>query len=162
MVEVVRLPGLGDPARGRGGPLLMFWGPCQFQVFPLNYEELEHETETEWAPKEIAGAALYREWVGENDETITLRGKIFPYTRIGGLYEIEYLEAMRRAGHCDLIGRADGYIHGWFVCERLSREHTAIFRTGVGQQVEFEATFKRAPVPNQDGQFPRLFRLTKG
>jgi phage protein U len=55
------------------------WGPIQFQVFPMNVDNYSHHTGADWAKKEIAGAAMYREWVGESDETITLKGKIFPH-----------------------------------------------------------------------------------
>ena len=55
------------------------WGPIQFQVYPLNVDNFSHHTAADWAKKEIAGAAMYREWVGEADEQITLKGKIFPH-----------------------------------------------------------------------------------
>jgi phage protein U len=55
------------------------WGPIQFQVFPMNVDNYSHHTGADWAKKEIAGAAMYREWVGEGDEAITLKGKIFPH-----------------------------------------------------------------------------------
>jgi uncharacterized protein len=55
------------------------WGPIQFQVFPMNVDNYAHHTGADWAKKEIAGAAMYREWVGESDEQITLKGKIFPH-----------------------------------------------------------------------------------
>ena len=93
----IRATGGGLPASG-GVAQLMQWGPSiQFLVQPLNFHEMDHETETDWAKKEIAGAAIYREWVGENDEVIHLRGKLFPY-RVGGMSEIETFDSQRRAG----------------------------------------------------------------
>ena len=59
--------------------VLFQWGPIQFQVYPFNVGQLSHNTGADWAKKEIAGAAMYREWVGENDELITLKGKVFPH-----------------------------------------------------------------------------------
>jgi uncharacterized protein len=59
--------------------VLFQWGPIQFQVFPLNVDNFAHHTGADWAKKEIAGAAMYREWVGEADEAITLKGKVFPH-----------------------------------------------------------------------------------
>ena len=59
--------------------VLFQWGPIQFQVFPFNVNSMSHNTAADWAKKEIAGAAMYREWVGENDELITLKGKVFPH-----------------------------------------------------------------------------------
>lgn len=59
--------------------VLFQWGPLQFQVFPFNVDNMSHHTGADWAKKEIAGAAMYREWVGEQDEMITLKGKVFPH-----------------------------------------------------------------------------------
>lgn len=59
--------------------VLFQWGPIQFQVFPFNLNQYSHATGADWAKKEIAGAAMYREWVGEGDEMITMKGKIFPH-----------------------------------------------------------------------------------
>ena len=59
--------------------VLFQWGPIQFQVFPFNVDSMSHHTGADWAKKEIAGAAMYREWVGEADEVITLKGKVFPH-----------------------------------------------------------------------------------
>ena len=59
--------------------VLFQWGPIQFQVFPFNVGQYSHATGSDWAKKEIAGAAMYREWVGEGDEMITMKGKIFPH-----------------------------------------------------------------------------------
>jgi hypothetical protein len=59
--------------------VLFQWGPIQFQVFPFNVNTMSHNTASDWAKKEIAGAAMYREWVGESDELITLKGKVFPH-----------------------------------------------------------------------------------
>jgi hypothetical protein len=135
------------------------WGTVQIQVFPLNIHELDHETASDWAHKEIAGAAIYREWVGENDEQIFLRGKIFPY-RIGGMNELEHFNAMRRAGVAHQLVRGNGEILGWFICERLVRAHTFLSSEGVGQQIAFEATMARVPVPEADGYLNQIWRTT--
>lgn len=127
----------------------MSWGDILFQVQPLNFDEMDHQTETDYAHKEIAGAAIYREWVGENDELLHVRGKLFPY-RIGGMAQIEKFDAYRRAGYANLIMRGDGRTMGWFVCQKLTRNHSYISFEGVGQQVQFEAVMARVPVPKAD------------
>lgn len=130
-----------------GNPMLYQWGVLQFEVMPLNLHEADHETATDWAHKEIAGAAIYREWVGENDETLTVRGRLFPY-RIGGMSNIELFEAQRRGGIANMLIRGDGSVLGWFVCEKLVRAHTYLSSQGVGQQISFEAVLVRVPVPS--------------
>ncbi len=145
------LNGLRVQTTDPGNSLLYQWGPLQFTVWPLNVHEFDHETDTDWAQKEIAGAAIYREWVGENDENIYFRGKLFPY-RIGGMAEIEIFEANRRAGLAQLLlrGGNPGTKLGWFVCEKLVRSNTFLSGEGLGQQIAFEAQLARVPTPQDN------------
>ena len=87
--------------------MLFQWGALQFDITPFNVHEADQMTATDWARKEIAGAAIYREWVGEGDEEITLRGRVFPH-RLGGLTELEILESFRRQGKAEQMMRGDG------------------------------------------------------
>ena len=136
------------------------WGPLSFEVWPLNIHEFDHESDTDWAQKEIVGSAIYREWVGENDENLYFRGKIFPY-RIGGMSEMELMEATRRKGIAQAMIRSGGYqgTHlGWYVIEKLVRSHKFLSSEGVGQVIEFEAVFTRVPVPDDpEGHFAQMW-----
>jgi phage protein U len=152
-------PALTAPTNSQNRTTLYKWGTIEFQVILLNVHEVDHETETDWAKKEIAGAPIFREWVGENDEVLMMRGHVFPY-RIGGMKELEHFEAMRRAGVPNLMVRGDGAVIGWFVCERLSRSHTFLSTEGVGQQTAFEAAFARVPPIEPATQFTNIFSVT--
>lgn len=142
--------------------MLYQFGLVQFTVYPLNISDVSHATSSDWSRKEIAGAPTYREWVGEGDEEIHLKGKVFPHffalhaaqrpTRGAndgtGMGHLDLLEIMRRLGQAHLLMRGDGLKLGWFVIERFNRGHSHIGRDGVGQQVDFEAIFQRVPVPD--------------
>jgi phage protein U len=139
---------------------LFQWGVLAFKVWPLNVHDFDLETDTDWAVKPIAGAANYREWVGENDESIFFRGRLFPY-RIGGFSEIEIFDAHRRAGYAALLiqGTNPGRKLGWFVCEKLVRSHTFLGAEGIGQQIAFEANLVRVPTPAyQETFFQQMVR----
>jgi phage protein U len=149
---------VGYVASGTGENILLYsWGPLQFTVWPLNIHQAQHQTASDWAKKEIVGAAIYREWVGEGDEQISVRGRLFPY-RIGGLRNLEALETMRREGITALLVRGDGAILGWYICEKLARQHSFLGPEGVGKQLDFEALFTRAPAPDPSEQYPVLWR----
>jgi phage protein U len=135
------------------------FGLVQFTVYPLNVSDVTHITQTDWARKEIAGSAIFREWVGEGDEEISLKGKVFPHffsmqmangamSGGNGMGHLDLLDEMRRYGQAHLLMRGDGIKLGWFVIEKLSRGHTHLGGQGVGQQVDFDATFQRVPVPD--------------
>jgi uncharacterized protein len=149
---------VGFRRSGTGENVMLYsWGPLQFQVWPLNIHEVEHQTASDWAKKEIVGAAIYREWVGEGDDTISVRGRLFPY-RIGGLRNLEALETMRRDGITALMVRGDGAVFGWYILEKLARQHHFLGVEGVGKQLDFEAMFVRAPSPDPSEQYPILWR----
>jgi phage protein U len=146
---------------------LFVWGSVLFKVYPLNILQVEHHTETDWSKKEIAGAASYREWVGENDENITLTGKVFPHymarrmkrpgnptdPAVGGLRALDMLDNMRRLGQAHTLVRGDGWHFGWFVIENMRRGHTELHLDGIGQQIDFTASFQRVPVPNDPAAY---------
>lgn len=144
--------------------MLYQFGLVQFTVYPFNVSEVEHTTGTDWARKEIAGASIYREWVGEAEEEITLKGKVFPhfffrhssrsgqarsrFEGFGGLGWLDLLDNTRRLGQAHLLQRGDGIKLGWFVIDKLSRGHQHLGADGIGQQIDFQATFQRVPVPD--------------
>jgi phage tail protein len=155
------LLGLSQPTYAPQPKSAMYqWGPLAFEVWPLNVHEFDHETDTDWAQKEIAGSAIFREWVGENDENIYFRGKVFPY-RIGGMSELELMEANRRQGIAQALIRSggnEGTHLGWYVIEKLVRAHKFLSSEGVGQVIEFEAVFTRVPIPNDPtGHFQQMW-----
>jgi hypothetical protein len=146
-----------QPYDGNLNSILYQWGPLQWTVQPFNTNAVDHESSTDWAHKEIAGAAIYREWVGENDEILYMRGLLFPY-RVGGFMELYVLEGMRRQGIVSMMVRGDGEILGWFALEKLVRAHEEFSAEGVGQQIHFEAVFARLPVPAAEQYFNSYWR----
>jgi phage protein U len=129
---------------------LMQWGPIQFEIYPLNFHEYDHHTGTAWARKDVMESIPQREWVGEDDEEIVFRGRIFPYHKIGGFNELEALDLTRRGGQAHLLMRGgiqNGTPLGWYVMERMNRQHSAIGPDGVGRVVNFDAILARVDVP---------------
>jgi phage protein U len=142
---------------------LFQFGGIQFEVFPMNAHEMDHITGTDWSRKEIAGAAIYREWVGEGDEEIHLRGRVFPYFMAthgqeSGINHLNVLDNIRRLGKAHTLVRGDGWSFGWYVIERLSRNHVSLSSKGIGKQINFEATFQRVPVPQAAGYYTDFMR----
>jgi phage protein U len=131
------------------------FGLVLFQVYPFNVHEVTHSTATDWSRKEIAGAPIFREWVGEGDEEINLRGRVFPHffqgSRLGnGMGHLDILDEMRRYGKAYMLMRGDGISLGWYVIDHLSRGHANLDSKGIGRKIEFEARFQRVPVPSAE------------
>lgn len=143
-------------------PILMQWSLMQWRVWPNNIHEIDHSTSSDWARKEILGTPVYREWVGEKDEELHIRGKLFPYfyaARLAsmpggtsnldsGLATIQVFDNMRKAGIVDVLIRGDGAKLGWYVVDRLTRQHRYLGPDGIGREIDFEAVFVRVPTPD--------------
>jgi len=151
--------GLNAPTNAFINATLYRWGPLEFHVWPLNINEVDHETATDWAHKDIVGASIYREWVGEGDEKLHFRGMLFPY-RLGGVRAMEAFDGMRRGAIAGQMVRGDGGVLGWFVCERIMRAHTFISTEGWGKQITFEAEFARVPIPEPAGYLTSIWMTT--
>lgn len=128
---------------------LFQFGPVLFRVMPLNINQYEIVTTTEYARKPVLNSIPQREWVGEGDEEVVLSGMVFP-KRIGGFANLEQLDAMRlNATAQPLIrGAAVGTMLGWFVCEHLERRHNFLNSDGIGQTIIWQAAFSRCDQPS--------------
>lgn len=148
------------------GPVLYSWGGILFQVWPLNFHELDHMTRTDYAKKEVLEALPQREWVGEGDEEIQIRGRVFPFGRPGsrkmeGWDSLTAFEGARREGQAQMLirGGTNGTVLGWFVVERLVRQHRHLAPNGIGKMVEFEALFTRCDSPDPVNYFGNSISL---
>jgi phage protein U len=121
---------------------------------------MDHATATDWARKEIAGAPIHREYVGENDEEVHLRGAVFPYS-FGGLGPLEYMNDQRLRGNIHILMRGDGVYMGWFALEKLVRQHKFIASSGVGKRIDFNAAFVRMPIPSGETYVTQIMRGSK-
>lgn len=128
---------------------LMQWGLLQFKIWPLNIHEFEHKTGTDFAKKEIVESIPHREWMGEDDETITVQGRVFPYHIKGDGEALNWLEGQRREGWSHQLMDGRGTVKGWFVCEQLVRRHSNIHRQGQGRVITFQAQFSRVDIPRE-------------
>ncbi|WP_336488276.1 phage tail protein [Methylobacterium nigriterrae] len=128
----------------------MLWqvGPLTISRRPYNIEEWSREASASWAKKELLGRRPEREFTGEGEETLTLKGTLHPFNRnaIGGLSSIELAHSLRRSGQAVFVTRGDGTVYGFFAIESVQERHAEIgpHTGGVGQKIEHE--LKLVPV----------------
>lgn len=137
------------------GPILMSWGQLLFDVVEHNIHEYDQVTQSDFARKDVAGAPPPREWTGEGDDELYLRGRVFPI-RLGGLTEQGVLDQMRRSGAAHPMIRGgntvgSGAMLGWYICQQYVRNSTFLDERGRGKKIEFEGVFIRVPTPGPAG-----------
>jgi phage protein U len=156
---------------------LMSFGPIQFEVYPLNFHEADHHTASDYARKDILESSPLREWVGEGDEEVILRGRCFPFAvtkgadgkprgiGVGAKSALDQLDMVRRQHQAHQLVRTtgtQGEILGWFVLEKLQRHHSHVGAAGIGRVINFDAVFMRADIASAASYFTAVQRITVG
>lgn len=138
--------------------MLYAFGPLEFEVAPFNVHEIDRSASADFAAKDLLGTRKGHEFVGEGDETINMRGTLFP-EKIGGLAGLDLLDAMRSAGAPQMLMRGDGKPFGWFIVIRVRESGSHIDAKGVGRKIEFEIELKRVDKPSAADFIASLFTL---
>lgn len=121
-------------------------GGLQISVAPFNAHEVSSEVGADFATKDVIGVPRPREFTGEADEKHSLSGRLFPF-RLGGLDELDTLEAMARSGEPQILVRGDGRNLGWHLIEKVKRKESYLAGNGVGRQIEVEIELVASPNP---------------
>ncbi|RFB80390.1 phage tail protein [Methylovirgula sp. 4M-Z18] len=124
--------------------MLFCLGPLAFEVAPLNADEFTRDAGYDYAAKDIMDQQRPREGVGEADEKITLKGKLFPH-RFGGLDELTLLDNLRTSGAPQILVRGDGLNFGWYFIEKTNIRHTYLDPQGIGRQIEVAIDLVKSP-----------------
>jgi phage protein U len=129
--------------------MLYMVGPVEIDVFPFNADAVGIEGSADFAKKDLLGRLPAREFVGEGDQTLSLKGQVLP-SKLGGLSSIEALHGMRRRGERCHVMRGDGRVFGWYAIEHISEQHERIGPNGVGQVVKHEIKLVLVDPPGAD------------
>lgn len=115
---------------------LMKLGGYSFSVSTAAYGELSRTQEYRWRRQDRVGRTPARQWLGPGDDTIELRGTIYPTYR-GGLGQ---LDSMREEGGTGkplrLVG-GDGRVFGLWVILRIRETGTAHLPGGAPRKIDF-------------------------
>jgi hypothetical protein len=140
--------------------MLLMVGPVMFEVQPFNMDAHTHSHESTFAEKPVVGARSPLEWVGEGQETWTVRGKVFPH-RFGGMGSLALLYQARAAGLPQYMMRGDGILMGWVVIERVNEQSSHLDAGGVGRMIEFDIALRRCTAPSAGSYFSVLSGVFK-
>lgn len=124
-------------------------GPVSVDVWPFNADSVQSEASADFANKPLIGRRPGYEFMGDGEETLTLSGQLLP-TKLGGLDELEALQAMRRNGERMMVARGDGKIFGWYAVQSISESHEMIGFDGVGQVIKHSIKLLRVDAPGEE------------
>lgn len=138
--------------------MLYALGPIDFEVAPFNTHEVERSHAADFANKDLLGRRRGHEFVGDGDETLSFSCKLFPH-KLGGLNQLQILDALRASGSPQMLMRGDGSPLGWFVITRVRERSTYLDRKGVGRMIDVDIELMRDDPPSAADYVSSLFNL---
>lgn len=119
--------------------LLLGVGPYRFAIASLNYQEVERNFEYRWKSQERIGRRPAQQFLGPGEETVTLRGVIYPGDpRFGNGFA--QLESMRREAALGVprgVASSLGRYYGQWCIKSIRDVQTYFDRNGAPRKVEF-------------------------
>ena len=114
-------------------------------VFALNtapYQSLQHSQSWRHPSNARVGQRPARQFIGPDDETITLQGLLLPEIT-GGESNLDRLEAMADKGDAWVLVDGTGELLGLWCIEKLDRTKTLFFQDGTPRRIEFTLSLAR-------------------
>jgi uncharacterized protein len=138
--------------------MLLQIGALQFALAPLNAHEIDRQAKADYVDKKIISRPPVYEYMGDGEDTITVRGRLFPF-KTGGLGAVELAYTIMESGAPQMVVRGDGKVYGWFVIVSINERAEYLAPDGVGQLIGVEVELKRADAPTAAGYFASLFGM---
>jgi phage protein U len=113
-----------------------------FQLQTVPYQSLQRDVDYRWPANNRVGLRPLPQFLGVNEEKITLSGVLMPEIT-GGKLSLMALNLMADEGKAWPLLQGSGTIYGMFVVNSVSETHTEFFSNGAPRKIEFTLTLTR-------------------
>ncbi|MBC3250986.1 phage tail protein [Serratia fonticola] len=122
--------------------MMMALGMFVFIMRTAPYQEMQHQMSWRHVSNSRIGQRPATQFLGIDEETITLSGTLYPQLT-GGTLSLLALEWMADSGKSWPLIEGTGMIYGMFVITELSRTRSYFSPNGHASKIEFTLTLKR-------------------
>lgn len=122
--------------------MMMVLGLFVFMRQTAPYQSFEHQIGWRHPSNSRIGLRPATQFLGQDDETVTLSGTLLP-AFTGGTLSLEALRLMADTGLAWPLIEGTGFIYGMFVITSLSKTRTVFFKDGAARRIEFTLSLKR-------------------
>ncbi|KVE64666.1 oxidoreductase [Burkholderia vietnamiensis] len=122
--------------------MMMALGLFVFSLSTLPYQELKRRRGWRFASNNRVGRKPARQYVGEDDETISLSGVLLPELT-GGDMSLAVIEAMAGQHTAWPLIEGTGHIYGMFTIDNIDTTRTLFFDNGTARRIEFSIALTR-------------------
>ncbi len=111
-------------------------GDYRFSVDTAAYQELVRATGYRWTAQPRLGRPPARQFLGVGDDTVTLRGVVYPHHR-GGLGQVDAMRAEAERGRPLPLVAGDGRVLGRWTILRIEETQPAHWAGGAPRRQDF-------------------------
>lgn len=122
--------------------MMLTLGLFVFQLQTVPYQSLQRDVDYRWPVNNRVGLRPLPQFLGVNEEKITLTGVLMPEIT-GGKLSLLALNLMADEGKAWPLLEGSGSIYGMFVVNSVSETHTEFFSNGAPRKIEFTLTLTR-------------------
>lgn len=122
--------------------MMLTLGLFVFMLQTLPYQSLNRTVGYRWPSNARVGLRSASQFLGPDDEEITLTGVLLPEIT-GGRWSLLTLQLMSEQGRAWPLIEGSGTIYGMFVIESISESHSDFFADGSPRRTEFTLNLKR-------------------
>lgn len=122
--------------------MMLTLGLFVFQLQTVPYQSLQRNVDYRWPSNSRVGQRPALQFLGVNEEKITLSGVLMPEIT-GGRISLLALHLMADEGKAWPLLEGTGTIYGMFVVNSISETHTEFFSDGSARSIEFSLTLTR-------------------
>jgi len=122
--------------------MMMSLGFFVFELATAPYQELQHKLAWRHPSTSRIGLRPARQFIGPDDELITLRGTLLPEIT-GGAKSLDLLRYMGDSGEQWSLIEGTGRVYGFFVIESLDITKNTFFKDGAARKYDFTLQLAR-------------------
>lgn len=129
--------------------MMMTLGWFVFSLETAPYQDFQRQVSWRHPSTQRVGAMPAHQFLGRDDEPITLAGVLLPEIS-GGVPSLQQLEQMGDEGRAWPLIEGTGHNYGMFVITGLNTTRTLFFRDGAARRIEFQLSLKRVDERDTD------------
>jgi len=122
--------------------MMMSLGFFVFSLDTAAYQEFQHKMAWRHPSTSRIGLRPARQFLGQDDETISLRGVLLPEIT-GGAKSLDLLRYMGDSGEQWSLIEGTGRVYGFFVIESLDVSKSYFFQDGAPRKYDFTLNIAR-------------------
>lgn len=140
--------------------MMMAYGMFVFSLSTVAYQGLQQQIGWRHPATQRVGQRPARQYLGHDDETITLNGVLLPELS-GGETSLASLRILGDQGKAWPLIEGTGKLYGLYILENLETTRTLFFNDGAARKIEFSMTLKRVDDKQQLGDLARLSQFSQ-